>query len=179
MTDESGVDERLSATLGRSVRLTSSVPSAPRAQGYWPQYEWLAEPDTVFDFELPSGTFFDGATVHLVTTATLDQLQRLAPQCRFDVPRFRPNFVIQMSDGAAGFVESDWIDRTLALGDQVRLRVTGPCPRCVMTTLAQGDLPKDPEVLRAVVQQNQGNVGVYASVLRGGRVSHGDMFALE
>ncbi len=37
--------------------------------------------------------------------------------------------------GDAGFVENDWGDRTLAIGDEVRLRVTGPCPRCVMTTL--------------------------------------------
>jgi len=43
-----------------------------------------------------------------------------------------------------------------------------------MTTLSQGDLPKDPGVLRTVVQQNDGNVGVYASVVRGGLVHRGD-----
>ena len=43
-----------------------------------------------------------------------------------------------------------------------------------MTTLPQGDLPKDPNVLRTIVQHNQGNVGVLATVLQGGRVTRGD-----
>jgi len=45
-------------------------------------------------------------------------------------------------------VENAWVGQTLAIGDKVRLSVTGPCGRCVMTALAQGDLPKDPEILR-------------------------------
>jgi MOSC domain-containing protein YiiM len=45
--------------------------------------------------------------------------------------------------------------------------------------LSQGDLPKDPNVLRTIVQQNQGNVGVLASVLRGGRVRRGDAVTVE
>jgi uncharacterized protein YcbX len=66
---------------------------------------------------------------------------------------------------AHGFVENDWIEHTIAIGDEVRLRVTGGCPRCVMTTLPQGDLPRDPGILRAAAQHNQANVGVYAGVL--------------
>jgi uncharacterized protein len=71
-------------------------------------------------------------------------------------------------------VEDDWIDRTCAIGDEVRLRITGPCPRCVMTTLPQGDLPKDPGILRAAAQHNQANVGVYADVTAGGAIRRGD-----
>jgi MOSC domain-containing protein YiiM len=48
-----------------------------------------------------------------------------------------------------------------------------------MTTLAQSDLPKDPGVLRQIVAHNAGNVGVYASVLRGGRIRRGDAMAVE
>ena len=77
-----------------------------------------------------------------------------------------------------GFAEDGWNGRTLALGD-VRLRVEGPCPRCVMTTLAQGSLPRDPEVLRTVVREHGGDVGVYASVLRGGRARRGDVVTLD
>ena len=50
------------------------------------------------------------------------------------------------------------------------IRINGPCTRCVMITLPQGDLPKDLGILRTVTRYNQVNVGVYASVLRGGTI---------
>ena len=81
--------------------------------------------------------------------------------------------MIEVANGASGFVENDWIWRTLALGE-VQLKIDGPCPRCVMTTLSQGSLPKDADVLRTLVQKNGGNVGVYATVVRGGKVRRGD-----
>jgi uncharacterized protein YcbX len=58
------------------------------------------------------------------------------------------------------------------------LRITGACPRCVMTTLAQGDLPKDSGILRAAAQHNQANVGVYAEVIEGGAIQRGDAVTL-
>ena len=61
----------------------------------------------------------------------------------------------------------------------MRLEVTGPCPRCVMTTLGQGDLPGDPGILRTAARHNGVNVGVYGSVLRGGTVRRGDTVRLE
>jgi uncharacterized protein YcbX len=85
---------------------------------------------------------------------------------------------VETSDRANDFVEDAWIDRTVHIGDGVLLSITGPCPRCVMTTLAQGDLPKDSGILRTAAQHNAVNVGVYASVLRGGRVRRGDAIRL-
>jgi uncharacterized protein YcbX len=179
VTNEADIDERLSALVGRSVRLASFVPDAPRIEGYWPDYEWLASPNLGFEVKLPPGTFFDSAVVHLVTTSTLDRLGSLSPQSRFDVARFRPNLVIQMTEAVDDFVENDWVGRILSVGDEVRLQINDPCPRCVMTTLHQGDLPKDPSVLRTIVQQNQGNVGVLATVLQGGRVARADAVSLD
>ena len=43
-----------------------------------------------------------------------------------------------------------------------------------MTTLAQGDLPKDVGILRAAAQNNDANVGVYASVEQPGVIRKGD-----
>jgi uncharacterized protein len=178
-TDHVDAEERLSAKLGRPVRLASSVPDAPRIEGYWPDYEWLSSPDQEFEVKLPPGTFFDCAVVHIVTTATLDRLRSLSPQSRFDVARFRPNIVIKATEGDEGFVENTWVGRTLAIGSEVRLEIANPCPRCVMTTLPQGNLPKDPNVLRTIVQHNQGNLGVLATVINGGRVACGDAITLE
>jgi len=66
----------------------------------------------------------------------------------------------------------------VTIGD-VRLSITGSCARCVITTLAQGDLPKDSGILRTVVQQNQGNVGVYAKVLQGGTIRRGERVSVS
>ena len=86
---------------------------------------------------------------------------------------------VEIASGVKDFVENGWIGRTLAMGDTVRLSVTGSCPRCVMTTLPQGDLAKDPGILRTAAQHNHANVGLYASVVRGGTVHRGDPIRLE
>jgi uncharacterized protein len=141
--------------------------------------EGLDHRDTVTDFDLPEGTFFDCAVVHVLTTATLDRLRELYPQGRFEVRRFRPNVVVETANGVKDFIEDAWIGRTVRIGDDVQLFITGPCPRCVMTTLAQGDLPKDSGILRTAAQHNEVNVGVYASVLRGGHVRRGDAIRVQ
>jgi len=76
------------------------------------------------------------------------------------------------------FVENAWIGKVLAIGDSVRLSIDGPCPCCVMTTLAQGDLPNDSGILRTAARHNRANVGVYASVLQGGEMRPGDSLRL-
>jgi uncharacterized protein YcbX len=170
----------LSTVLKREVTL-SALPDrhTATAEEYWPDIEGLDHRDTVTDFGLPEGTFFDCAVVHLLTTATLDRLRVLYPQGRFEVRRFRPNIVVEIANGEKDFVENAWIGQMLAIGDVVRLSITGPCARCVMTTLAQGDLPKDAGILRTAAQHNRANVGVYASVLQSGRVRRGDSVRLE
>ena len=152
---------------------------AVNAEEYWPDMEGLDHRDTVTDFTLPEGTFFDCAMVHLLTTATLDSLRELYPQGRFEVRRFRPNIVVQLASGGKGFAENDWVGHKLAIGTTVRLNITGLCGRCVMTTLAQGDLSKDPGILRTAAQQNKVNVGVYAAVSRGGTIRRGDPVWIE
>ena len=168
----------LSRALGREVAFAEAQhdgeSSGAQAEEYWPDMEGLDYRDTVTEWELPAGTFFDLAVVHLLTTATIERLRALYPEGRFEVRRFRPNIVVATGPDQQGFVENDWIDQTLAIGNEVRLRISGPCPRCVMTTLPQGDLPKDPGILRTAAQNNQANVGVYADVVKGGTVRRGD-----
>ncbi len=172
----------LSKALGREVAFAEAEhdgeSSGAQAEEYWPDIEGLEHRDTVTEWELPAGTFFDLAVVHLLTTATIERLRALCPEGRFEVRRFRPNIVVATAPDQHGFVENDWIGRTLAIGDEVRLRITGPCPRCVMTTLPQGDLPKDAGILRTAAQNNQANVGVYADVVKGGTLRRGDHVTL-
>jgi uncharacterized protein len=166
---------------GHVVGAQSSVSASwtGYAEEYWPDMAGLDHRDTVTDFALPTGAFFDCATVHLLTTATLNRLRDFYTQGRFEVQRFRPNIVVDAAVETQGFAENAWIGHTLAIGDEVRLHITGPCGRCVMTTLAQGDLPQDSEILRTVVQHNQGHVGVYAAVVQGGTIRRGDRVRLD
>ena len=192
-SEQSDLNQKLSRALNREVTLDATErghrevvestfpnPWTPKAEEYWPDMEGLDYRDTVTDFNLPEGTFFDCAVVHLLTTASVDRLRELYPAGRFEVRRFRPNIVVETASGRVkDFDENGWIGRTLAIGDTVRLSITGPCPRCVMTTLPQGDLAKDPGILRTAAQHNHANVGLYASVVRGGTVRRGDAIRLE
>lgn len=176
----------LSTALGRSVQLVAEPPR----QATYDEHEPVRDDSRGGPLAVGAGegTFFDFAPVHFVTTSTLARLAELRPGSRFDVARFRPNLVIDTGD-ATGFVETDWLGREIAIGDEVRLCVTFPCPRCVMTTLAQGDLPADPEVLRtaathdpqlfALLAKRMPTVGAYATIVQGGTVRVGDAVRLE
>jgi uncharacterized protein len=179
-SEQPGISQVFSKVLKREVRL-SALPDVQTAtaEEYWPDMEGLDHRDTVTDFGLPEGTFFDCAFVHLLTTATLNRLRDLYPQGRFEVRRFRPNIVVETANGEKEFVENAWIGKQLAIGNTVRLAITGPCARCVMTTLPQGDLPQDNGILRTAAQHNKAHVGVYASVLQGGQICRGDAVRLE
>ena len=178
-SDQGDLNQILSKALNREVTLGAAQRGAVNAEEYWPDMDGLDHRDTVTDFTLPEETFFDVAMVHLLTTATLDRLRELYPQGRFEVRRFRPNIVVQLGSSEKSFAENAWVGHTLAIGTAVRLKITSPCGRCVMTTLAQGDLPKDPGILRTAAQHNQVNVGVYAAVERGGTIRRGDPIRIE
>lgn len=181
--EETGLDEAVSSALAHEMTLKGSAPrdlalefAAGTLGG---KHAGLTESPVAGG--APAGTFFDYAVVHLLTTSTLARLREVYPQGRFDVRRFRPNIVVETIE--AGFVENSWIGRTLAVGDEVLLRVTIPCPRCVMPTLPQSDLSHDPGILRAAAQANRLSlgefgelpcVGVYANVLKPGRIQAGD-----
>lgn len=201
-SDAPDVDAILSDYLGRDVRLARAAPEDFTIDQYHPDIEGLdpeGHRDTVTESKLgsaffaeaglpsavPTGAFFDLFPVSVMTTSTLDQLNELRPESRFDQRRFRMNVILGTADD--GFVENDWIGRELELGDGVRLTVSLPDPRCVMTTMAQGELPKDTEVLRTLVRNNRIDVagglypcaGVYTTVAAPGTLRAGDKAVLD
>ena len=182
-SDGGGADARLSETLGRPVTLTTERPEAPSLERLDP----LAAEETIVDIGelMMAGRFSDYAALHLMTTATMARLAELRPESIFNARRFRPNVTIATPEGETGFVENDWVGRELAIGGEVRLRISDPTPRCSIPTLAQRDLAKDPRVLRTIVEHNTLPVpvldgealpcaGVYAFVIQGGLVKRGD-----
>jgi uncharacterized protein YcbX len=114
----------LNEIVSREVALAASAPEAPSLEEYWPDIEGLAFREVVTDEAMAPGPFFDGATVHVLTTATIDRLRELYTDGRFEVRRFRPNVFVATEE--RGFVENDWVGRTLALGDDVGSTSSGP-----------------------------------------------------
>jgi uncharacterized protein len=180
--EQSNFNQTLSEAFHRKVTLHMAKHEetvAVSAEEYWPDIDDLDYRNTVTEFTLPEGTFFDCAPIHLLTTATMDRLRELYPQGRFEAKRFRPNIVVAPLVDQKDFIENDWVSHTLLIGREVRLYITAPCARCVMTTLSQGDLPRDLGILRTAAQNNKANVGVYAAVIQGGTIHRGDVVQFE
>ncbi len=135
-----------------------------------PDLEMFAE---VIEYETPLGTYFDAFPILVMTEQSLRSMATHRPDSSFDVSRFRPNLLIDASDSEAVFPENDWVGKQLRIGNVV-LETVGECPRCAMTTHGFADLPKDPGIMRALVEANGGNLGVYAKVVEGGTVTLGD-----
>src|SRR6266705_1717836 len=123
--EQADLEQILSRAFGRDVAFEGVPPdnrsSGATAEEYWPDMAGLDYRDSVTDFEMPAGTFFDIAVVHLLTTATINHLRALYSQGRFEVRRFRPNIVVSAGGEEAGFAENDWIGRTVAIGGTVSL----------------------------------------------------------
>lgn len=129
-------------------------------------------PEFLAEFESPPGTYFDAFPILIMTTESLAHLQRAAPDQSFHVDRFRPNLLVETGSHAP-FPEREWEGKALRIGT-VELDVTIDCPRCVMTTHGFGDQPKDPGIMRTLVRENKGELGVYATVRTPGRIGVGD-----
>ena len=195
-------DAALSRFFGREVELARAAPDDYTIDQYHPDQENLGPEghrDEVTETKLgaafynerglpsavPEGSFFDLFPLSVLTTSSLDHLGELQPGSRFDVRRFRMNVIVDTS--ARGFVENAWLGRSLGIGDDVRLTVVMPDPRCVMTNLAQEDLPRDSQILKTLAEHNRIDVagsglypcaGVYAVAESTGTIRKGDRVGL-
>lgn len=105
--------------------------------------------------------------------ALLRYMKALLPESAIDVRRFRPNFLIADDEAQAQPVEFDWVGREVGLGT-ARVAAVMRCPRCIMTTRAQPDLPRDSAIMRALVRETEQNLSIYCTVSREGRIVVGD-----
>jgi uncharacterized protein len=177
-TDQPAACELLSRVLGREVSIAYDGTEKPMVEKYWPDVNSLDYRNELTEEAIVENSFFDGDPVHLLTTASLSALTALYPSGYFDARRFRPNIVIYTEPEQRSFVENGWVGYTLAIGPQVRFHIKRPTRRCVITTLAQGELPRDLGILKTAAQHNAASVGVYAAVLRGGTITENDLVRL-
>lgn len=152
-------DDDLSSWLGRTVRLAR--PPVDRQ----PEYDYpLNDEDESGQWDVwsgPAGVWHD---------STRTQVSILSTTSLRDWPlrRFRPNVLVEGSD------EDQLVGRRIAIGSVV-LGVMKRIDRCVMVTRAQpGGIDRAPGVLRTVMRECEGFLGVGALVARPGEMEIGD-----
>ncbi|MEM7728840.1 MAG: MOSC N-terminal beta barrel domain-containing protein [Pseudomonadota bacterium] len=132
---------------------------------------------TVGLFESPPGTHFDAQPLHIVTRAALERFEDATSKAGADVRRFRPNLVIDgMADDMSG---PEWVGRELRIGGTT-LKIVGDTLRCSMPAAQQVGLDKDAAVNAALRRPDyKMHFGVYATVVKRGRVASGDAVRIE
>jgi uncharacterized protein len=124
---------------------------------------------------------FDDASISVITSDTIGEICRLAGK-NADVRRFRPNIVVR-SARAVPFEEDAWVGGVLTFGeaggDAPAVTVTMRDLRCVMVNIDPDEGSLASEMLKAAVQANDNNAGVYATVTRIGRLAVGQTIFLH
>src|SRR4051812_12098068 len=129
--------------------------------------------------ELRDG-IFDDASISVITSNTTGEICRLAGRPA-DVRRFRPTIVVR-SRSAIPFEEDRWVGGVLSFGDAddaPAVAVTSRDVRCSMVNFDPDAGTTAPEVMKAVVRANANNAGVYATVVRAGRLAVGQAVLLH
>ena len=169
-SDDADVHDVLSQWLGLEVRL-----EPPPADTVYPMemYTGMSDEDTpLFDWPGPPGSWVDLADSHWLTTTSLGTIAGEHTDGQWDVRRFRPTGLIETgTDGSTGYPEEGW--PTFDLGE-AQVEVLMPTPRCTMPSRAQPGLARDKAIGTTIRDVNSNNMGVYASVTRGGTVRVGD-----
>jgi len=135
----------------------------------------LRRPVSLLDLAGWTGRGLDAEPLTLVSTASIDHLAAQLGVATLDQRRFRASLVL---DGA---------DAPHAEDGAARLRVTGPIPRCAVITRDPDSGVRDADALREI-RRYRGTFtaadgsrgipfGVYARVVRPGRLALGDAVA--
>ena len=170
---DEGVDEALSAWLGRPVRLEE--PAAGTERSYEMTFDPPNDDAEYHEIPSPAGSYLDLAAVHLLSRATLAGGEAAHGELDWDVRRFRPNLVVEGPDEP--FAEDGWCGATLAVGT-ARLAARQPTVRCAMPLRAQPGLDRQPGLFRALDELHDNHLGTYLDVVRPGEIRVGDEVAL-
>lgn len=144
------------------------------------QYD-LQSPELLAELSRRSGrTFYlrfsekgaqDARPLSLISVATVQALS-LETGISLDPQRFRPNFYVRW-DNPKAFYEDELVGKRLSIGDHLELAIVKKDPRCTMITMDPVTSLTRPEILKNLARKHSGCAGVYAAVLREGRLASG------
>jgi uncharacterized protein len=119
---------------------------------------------------------FDTFPLSVITTQAIAGLgERVGG--RLDVQRFRPNILVEATERVT-FPEDGWVGCVLRIGS-MRMRVDKRDGRCVVITIDPVTTERNPDILRTVVRDREGCLGVYGSTVEPGRASMNDLVLIE
>lgn len=95
-----------------------------------------------------------------------------------DKRRFRANFYVEWENQDDPYYEFSLVGETVKIGERLELKIIERDPRCKMITLDPDTAEASPKLLRHVARNHGGDAGVFAAVLREGRVKKGDSITL-
>jgi len=126
------------------------------------------------EYFAPPGTYNDMFPVHALTTSSIEHMEQKSGEA-FDLPRFRPNFLIQTAQGINGLIEFTWIGKTLEIGESL-FKVEAKTIRCSMPSRGQVPygLPQNSQIAKSLFEETQRFLGAYLSVVHPGKVTVGD-----
>lgn len=168
--DDPQVHDTLSSWLDMDVRL-----ERPPVDGVFPMemYTGMSDDTTpLFDWPGPPGTWLDLADAHWLTTASLAAAAELHPDGDWEIRRFRPTALIDVP--GADWAEDGWT--TVDVGE-VGSSTLMPTPRCTMPSRAQPGFGVDKAIGTTIRDRHDNNLGLYATITRGGSIRVGDTVA--
>jgi uncharacterized protein YcbX len=142
--------------------------------------DYAGRPARLVKADVPAGAV-DVEPLTLVSSESVEELARHAGLEGLDARRFRMLLEIE---GCEPHEEDTWRGRRARLGEAV-IEIGGPVPRCATTTRDPATGKRDLDTLREIAAyrgKRDGkkiDFGVYAQVVRPGRVRVGDPVELE
>lgn len=108
----------------------------------------------------------------IISESSLMKVADLCNEDELNMKRFRPNVVIELDSGVP-FEEEQWFGKKLVIND-IELTINSHCPRCAYVNIDPNDpAKKNPKILKTIVKERKGNLGVYASVVNQGTLTVG------
>ena len=129
-------------------------------------------PTGVTSFQAPVGSLFDSrSSLHVISVATLVELERACGSSAGDGRRYRANLIVE---GPEPFGEDAWVGGDVTLGT-VGALVRKRTERCVIPSRRQPGLEPDRALLRYLKTHHAMCVGVYLNPHTPGELAVGDV----
>lgn len=111
-----------------------------------------------------------------ISLISLNAIEALSQETGIDLDprRFRANLYARWDQGGADYLENELVGARVRIGDRLELFILERDPRCKMITIDPETAETDGRILRHVARRHRNQAGVFAAVLREGRVRAGD-----